>query len=39
MAAITIRIDPPKNTYAKNIRYEKDYLFENVIKSFTDNGM
>lgn len=39
MAAITIRIDQPKNTYAKNIRYEKDYLFENVIKSFTDNGM
>ena len=39
MSAITIRIDPPKNTYAKNIRYEKDYLFENVIKSFTDNGM
>lgn len=36
---ITIRIDPPKNKQVKNVRYEKDYLFENVIKSFNDIGM
>lgn len=36
---ITIRIDPPKNKQVKNIRYEKDYLFENVIKSFDIIGM
>ena len=36
---ITIRIDPPKNKQVKNIRNEKDYLFENVIKSFDIIGM
>ena len=36
---MTVRIDPPKNKQVKNIRYEKDYLFENVIKSFDIIGM